>query len=218
MNYSELIDTIQSYADRYDDDLESQLPVMFTLVESRVSRLLKIREMTVRARFSTVSNKTHYPLPSDFKGMRDIKAVFPQANDGEGASQTLDLLNPEQMTEKDYSNPETNPTGTMGYAVLANQLQITPALEDGNFIEMVYYRRIPALTPTAPNNWLTDDYPDVYLRGMLAEVTSFAKDFDDAKIWNASFKEAVLEIDSADQDERWSGTPMVVKTDLTGRT
>lgn len=215
MNYNELIASVIAYADRYDQEVANELPAMIVLVEARVSRIMKVREMSVRARIPTIAGKTYYPLPADYKGMRSIKTVFPQANNGEGAIQTLDMLNPEQMDGQWGRNPETNPTNVAGYSVESNQLRITPAISDGNFIEIGYYRRIPNLNSSNQTNWLLDDNPDVYLRGMLVEVCSFTKDFETADVWDKSFYTSIKEIEVDDSDDRWSGTPMRIKTELT---
>ena len=50
---------------------------------------------------------------------------------------------------------------------------------------------------------------------MLVEVCSFVKDFDTSNIWDKSFYTALNEIELDDQDDRWSGTPMKVKVEMT---
>jgi hypothetical protein len=206
MNYQELVTATTEYADRSDIEVGDNMATFILMAEARINRVLKTREQSVRATTPTVTDQYYYALPPDYAGMRDVQLNFLDTN-GNAAIAQYFYINPEQMNERSQAGPG----GKNYYTIIANQMQIWPAVESGNNIEMVYYQKVPPLSEANPNNWASDDQPDIYLAGMVAEVELFVKNYDVAKGWHDRMSLAISELDSSDTLERWAGQPLVTR-------
>ena len=96
------------------------------------------------------------------------------------------------------------------YNITANQLHVLPP-NPANMIEIAYYRKLPALTSTDSHNWISDDNPDVYVFGLMVEISSFVKDAEAARLWDSRFITSVKEVSMDDAVDRWSGTPLSMR-------
>lgn len=214
MNYQQLKDVGKAYADRVKDpEIEANIDLMLRFGEARMSRKLKKLKASVRATVPTVTDFDYYSLPPDYGGIRDIQVNFP---DGNGKTRTLHYLNPEQMNQQQMDTSPSNSNALAYYTIIADQFQIHPTVETGNFIEIVYYQRIPELKENQPVNWVSDEHPDMYLAALMYEIEIFVKNYEAADGWNTRLDKAMAEIDVADEVERWGGTPMTIKLDYLG--
>lgn len=198
MNYTELVTAVKAYADRYDNEVSDNMDTFFRMAEARINRSIKTRGMSARAQMILFDGHPYYPLPADFAGIRDIEIV-----PNSGTRKTLTYFNPEQ------ANMVTAATDTnfAGYTIIANQLQLIPAQANG-VVEIVYYQMLPPLSDAQLTNWMSDDYPDAYLAALMLEIESFVKNDERAILWDTRLQKILDDIDSNDQRERWSGTPM----------
>ena len=211
MNYIEIVDVGKSYADRKNDpEIAANIDLMLRFGEARMSRKLKKLKASVRAIVPTVTDLEYYSLPPDYGGIRDIQVNFPEGN---GKTRTLHYLNPEQMNQKSMDTAPANSNALAYYTIIADQFQIQPTVEVDNFIEIVYYQRIPALTSVASTNWVSEEHPDMYLSSLMYEIEIFVKNYEAADGWTARLDKAMAEIDISDEVERWGGTPMTTKLD-----
>ena len=207
MNYEDIIATALSYSDRESDaELPSKLDNFLRIVESRIDRVLKVQRMTVRTLITTVENQEYYGLPDDFAGLRDIE-IRSQDEDGVASKgrTTLKYLSPEQM-----NNLANVGTSNIFYAIIANQLQLTPT-QDDKVLELVYYRKLPNLTSADNTNWMSEDNPDSYIFGLMVEISAFVKNAESTALWDSRFKTSLAEIDFDDSITRWSGTAMQMR-------
>jgi hypothetical protein len=58
---------------------------------------------------------------------------------------------------------------------------------------------------------MSQDYPDIYLSGVVAEIELFVKNYDAAGIWAQRLVMATQELDASDNTERWSGSSLVMR-------
>lgn len=206
MNYDELIDASKAYADRKDVEVSANMDVFIALVEAKINRVLKTREQTARAYTPTVQDQEYYALPPDFRGMRDI-----QLNSGlpgsDASSTPYEYASPEQMNVR-RGEPFA---GKLYYTIIARQLQVFPCIEAGLTLETVYFQKVPNLNATNSDNWMSEEHPDIYLSGMIAEIEAFAKNYDASKLWYARLTMAINELDLVDDIERWSGVALQTK-------
>lgn len=200
MNYTEIKALALSYSDRTDTDTADKMDDFLLVAESRINRSLRTLEMSTRATVTMVADQEYYGLPDLFAGMRDVEIRESTSTKGYSCS----YLAPVQM------NAKTVDDGCYYYTIIADQLQIFPA-QDGKVLELVYYKRLTPLSTTDTTNWLSDRYPDVYLFALMTEIESFVKSADSAMLWEQRYKAAITEIETEDQLDRWSGTPMTVK-------
>ena len=189
-----LIETVQLYADRYDQETYDGLWGQFIyLAEDRLNRIIKTRHMSNRILIPTVDGQSDYDLPSDFDGARDIAI--------NGTS--LHYLNPEQLNNVS--------DGRIYYSIIANKLRITPTADSGHNIDMVYYQRLPSLANGTDTNWLLADHGDIYVTATLAEVESYTKNDQRAMMFWGRLDGMFDEIDRRDWEDRWSGNPLSTK-------
>ena len=208
MNYTEIVDAAYSYADRQDPESRNNADLFLRAVENRLNNRLKVQKMSCRTQLMTRLNAEYYGLPPDFAGLRDIEISNPGNSRGRC---TLQYLNPEQMNNWSTASNQGR-TDRIYYTIIADQLQIMPP-QDGMTMEIVYYRNVPPLTPTDDENWVSIGQPNLYVFGMLVEISSFAKDKEAALLWEQRFMSEVNALTEEDQLNRWSGTPLQIRTD-----
>ena len=206
MNYTEITELALAYSDREDDEVTTRIDDFILLVESRINRKLKTLDMSVRSVIDLVANpdQEYYQLPDDFGGLRDIEInIGPRRK-------TLEYVNPEQMNNIISSTADSLQITKIYYSLIARQVQLWPTQSVGD-LEIVYYQRVPNLTAADPNNFISDEFPDCYIHGLVQEISAFAKDADAFGIWKKRFDESLDEIQMEDRENRWSGTPLTVK-------
>jgi hypothetical protein len=208
MTYTELVAASKAYADRNDFEVSSNMDTFIILTEAKINRLLKTRKQSTRSVTPTVFNQEYYALPEDYSGMRNIQ-LNSSPNNQDHSVCTFHLVNPDQLDEyrsKPYG-------GKLYYCVIANQFQIYPKQDAGKQIEIAYYQKVPNLKNTVTNNenWMSMDHPDIYLSGMCAEISLFAKDYQAADGWTKRMGIAVGDLDESDTEERWSAGPLQMR-------
>lgn len=201
MNYTELVNTAKLYADRQDVEVDSQIDIFISLAEARINRLLRTREQSKRAFTKVTDNQEYYSLPPDYSGMRSIRINSPS---GSSTSRSYKMLTPE-LFDIERGRPFS---GEYFYCIISNQFQIYPVESGNKDIELTYYQKVPNIAPDATNNWLSDEHPDIYVSGVVAEIELFVKNYEVAKLWHDRMSLAIDELDNLDFVERWSGTPM----------
>ena len=202
MDYNEIVQTALGYADREDLEVTNNVDFFLRIAESRINKRLDVGEMSARAQIITVTGQDYYDLPDDFKSLRDVKYT----SDNVAGTVTLEYVNPKQGNDANQSGL----TGSCLYTIIAGQLQVIPTPADG-VVDLVYHQKLLPLTPAAPDNWLSADYPEIYVFGLLVEISSFVKDAVAANLWDERFQGAMTALDDDDSSSRWSGTPLKVR-------
>ena len=200
MNRKELIDLAKSYTDRTDVELNTVAPQFITLIEGRLNRVLRTLQMSARATVPVKEDVYYYGLPEDFAGLRDIQTIDAVS----GETITGEYVNPKQMNELKRSEG-------FSYTIVADQVQIYPAY-DNNFLEIVYYRKLTPLQTDVSSNWLSTEYPEIYVFALCVEISSFVKDVAAVQLWEQRFQQEVERLVSRDQVDRWSGTSLRIQT------
>jgi len=203
MNYTEIVAAAKAYADRNDSEINANVDVFLKMSESKINRVLRVSEMTVRATVSTITDKEYYALPPDFSGMRDAELQIGSTR------HPLEYLPPSQMNIIYNYEESTN----YYYTILAGNLHLLPIQDAGALIEMVYYQKLPPLDGVIiESNWVSETYPDIYIAAMMVEIESFVKNAEAVTIWEARFDKAIAALDLADSKDRWSGPPLRTRT------
>lgn len=202
MNYQEIVDAALAYADRDDSHITDMIGSFLPVVEARVNRVLQVSKMTVRATVPTIEGQEYYGLPEDFAGIRDIEVRTDATSTDR---ETLLYISPEQM-----NNHASNSGTKIFYTIAAQQIHIYPPQTD-RLMEIIYYQQLPPLTSSNTENWLSKINPDVYIFGMLVEISSFTKDVEAAQMWQARFSASVDGIINEDEQTRWSGPSLQVR-------
>jgi hypothetical protein len=192
--YTALCAAVESWLARAD--LTAQVPDFVTLAEAKLNRTLRTRQMEQR---STATATEYMALPTLFLEMRNIKITGTPVY-------TLEQRAPFEMDALD--------NGSAGqpsrYAIIANQIRLSPAPDTTYTLEIDYWEQIPPLASNA-TNWLLDSAPDIYLYGALLEAAAFMQDDARIPLWMQAYERTINQLQTADRRARWSGSPMAVR-------
>ncbi len=196
--YAGLQTSIANWADR--DDLAAFIPDFIHLTEARFNRSLRLRSMEQSQFAITVGGQSNYALPTNYLQMREFR------------------LNQEPTISLRYVSPEIFEAWSLGqgipkfYTIIANEIRIGPTPSGEYEMEMLFWRRFPALTSAAPTNWMLQNAPDVYLYGALLELEPFVQNDARLAVWGAGYSKAIDDIQSADDKDRHSGSALTVQS------
>jgi hypothetical protein len=168
LNYTDLVtNTPVWFKDR--TDLATYMPDFITLAEGYLNYGMgednpPLRVLDMETVVSLVSVNGVAALPSDYLQYR---RVVPATGN----------RYPILYTTPDGAD-ELYPTGQAGlpkhFTIVGSNLYTYPKTSDN--VELTYYARIPALTASAPTNWLMTKNPAIYLRATLMQAADFIDD------------------------------------------
>ena len=194
----ELKNSIANWADR--DDLTAVIPDFIALTEARFNRQLRLRSMEQSQFATTVGGQSNYALPLNYLQMREFR------------------LNQEPTISLRYVSPEIFEAWNLGsglpkfYTIIANEIRVGPTPAGEYEMEMLYWRKFPALTSSAPSNWMLLNAPDVYLYGSLLELEPFVQNDARVALWGAGYTKAIEDLQFADDKDRHSGSALTVQS------
>ena len=176
-----------------DPTIAAIIPDWIALCELRVNRELRVRAMEERAT-ATVTG-AYLALPAGFLAMRNI-----QLNTNPVTA--LDLVSAEFIDRVAAGSIAGLPRL---YAIVNDEIQLAPAPSGPYTVEMVYWKKLEALSPTTSSNWLLTNAPDVYLFGALAEAAAYLGDDQHLPQWDGRYQAAVRRLQETDDAGKWSG-------------
>lgn len=155
-NLNELKAAVADYTTRTD------LPIatLIALAESKFASTVKHRLAERYAEIAVARDAAAFPLPADFQEGRSLRV-----NHRPLTLASIDALN-------------ADPGDTDRYAIVGSTVRLQSRPARDITVALTYYGRVPALTDSAPTNWLLATFPDVYLYGVLLEYAVWAQDAD----------------------------------------
>ena len=202
INYSDIKDTALQYSNREDEETAAIITRFMPVVESRINRALDTKDMSWRSVLLMDESQRFYGLPTGFMSMRDI-----QVQDSVGGDSQL---TPVYVAPEAMNAAITNSSDKLIYTIIANQIQVHP-LQTDKQLEIVYRKRVTPLSDGDPSNWLSDQAPDVYIFGLLVEISSYAQNAEAASLWDGRFVGAMNELQREDDINRWSGPSLRIQ-------
>jgi len=196
--YSELKTAVANWLDR--DDLADRIPEFIALAEARMNRVLRLRMMESKYTASTIASQRNYALPASYIQMRNFQ------------------LNTSPITSLSYVSPEIYDRlwgGSQGgipqfYTIIANELQLGPIPGSVITMEMLFYKKISALSVSNTTELMLTDNPDVYLYGALLEAEPFVMNDERIGVWAQGFEKAIVDLQEQDNKDRHSGSALRV--------
>jgi len=196
--YTELKTAVANWLDR--DDLTDRIPEFIALAETRMNRVLRLRMMEAKYTASTVGAQRNYALPTGYLQMRNFQ------------------LNTSPITTLSYVSPEIFDRlwgGSTGgtpqfYTILANEIQLGPIPASVQTMEMLFYKKITALSGTNLTEQMLTNNPDIYLYGALLEAEPFIMNDERVALWAKGFAQAVADLQEQDNKDRHSGSALRV--------
>ena len=196
--YTELKTAVANWLDR--DDLTDRIPEFIALAETRMNRVLRLRMMEFKYTASTVGAQRNYALPAGYLQMRNFQ------------------LNTSPITTLSYVSPEIFDRlwgGSTGgtpqfYTILAGEIQLGPMPGSVLTMEMLFYKKITALSASNTTEQMLTDNPDIYLYGALLEAEPFIMNDERVGLWAKGFQQAVADLQEQDNKDRHSGSALRV--------
>ena len=197
-NYTQLQTAVANWLDR--DDLTDRIPEFITLAEARMNRVLRLRLMESKYTASTVAAQRNYNLPTGYVQMRNFQ------------------INTSPITPLQYVSPEIYDRlwgGSTGgtpqfYTIITNEIQLGPVPGSVLTLEMLFYKKITALSGTNTTEQMLTDNPDIYLYGALLEAEPFIMNDERVALWGKGFQQAVADLQEQDNKDRHSGSALRV--------
>jgi hypothetical protein len=100
----------------------------------------------------------------------------------------------------------------LAYTVIGTEIKFAPTPDSGYTAEILYTQGITALSDTNANNTYLTRSPDAYLYGTLSEAHRYLMDPAQANNFDQLFSRVMAEISDEDDDARWGGSPLQMKT------
>jgi hypothetical protein len=195
MNYTELQAAIASFLNR--QDLTSVIPTFVSLVEANLNRVLRHRSMLGRA---TANLDTDFTLlPSDFLEAKNIQLnTNPVTSLRFVTIEHADLLKDGTTGQPQY------------YTLVGDTLEVVPSPDTSYTVELVYYKKLPALSSNS-TNWLLTAHPDVYLYGALMQAAPYLKNDERLQVWGSLYTAAISDLNAASDKAEFSGASLVMR-------
>ena len=196
--YAELQTAVANWLDR--DDLGDRIPEFIALAEARMNRVFRLRLMEAKYTASTVAGQRNLALPTGYLQMRNLQ------------------INTTPIRPCQYVTPEiydrlygSTSTGTPEiYTIIAGELQLGPIPASVQTIEMLFYKKIAALSVSNTTEAMLTDNPDVYLYGALLEAEPFLMNDERLGIWAQGFQQSIENLQDQDAKDRHSGSALRV--------
>jgi len=196
--YAELQTAVANWLDR--DDLTDRIPEFIALAEARMNRVLRIRLMEAKYTASTAAAQRNYALPASYIQMRNFQ------------------INTSPITPLQYVTPEIydrlwggSTDGTpQFYTIVAGEVQLGPLPASVLTMEMLFYKKITALSGSNTTEAMLTDNPDIYLYGALMEAEPFIMNDERVGLWAQGLQQAISDLQEQDNKDRHSGSALRV--------
>lgn len=182
-------------------DLTASIPNCVQLAEASIFRKLRTPEMLTKdAAFSITGEYVAVPT-----GFLEVRSFFLNNS----TKDPLSFMDPDTMVE--YFGTASNTPKY--FAVVGGNFQFGP-VPDATYTATLTYYKAPATCSTggSETNWLLTAYPDVYLWGTLAVMSSRIQDDPRVEEWLQRYALALEQLQSQGNRMQWGGNGMAIRT------
>ncbi|ANN76807.1 hypothetical protein [Bordetella flabilis] len=200
--YDGLVATMADWLNR--GDLSGAIPSFIALFEADFNKDERGRTQRSVAISTALISTPYAPVPVDYIEMLDLSIP----NSPHGVHQ-IELVTIHQLGE--YARRERMFPGhdlPKYYAIIGEQMKFLPAPTQEYEFEMVYFAKLPPLSPDNPSNWLLRQSPDVYLYGALQHSAPYLKNDERLATWAALFNQGMEKLNVSDDRAMHSGAPL----------
>lgn len=173
------------------DDLDTTIPTLVTMLEARIARRVRVRDMEQESDITITSQSAD--LPDGY--LAGIRLYIDDATNFK-----LDYLPPDKFWDQASSHVAGS---SYYYTIEGGKLKFGPYISGSTIYgKMLYYRRYDALDGDADTNWLLTNHYDIYVKGGNAELKSLIEDDEQFMKWESRFEKAVEEVNSDSRRSR----------------
>lgn len=165
------------------------------MAEAEVNRRLRVRFM--ESALSLTATSATVALPADYMGFRAVHI------DG-SERYTLEYRTPEQLNSIDNGSRQPQ------YYTVRGDNMVFPADPSSTItVAGTYYAKPTALSGSNETNWITNNYPQVYLFAALKNAAIYSSDDAAISKYSALLDKALAEVEAADDGERYGPAPVM---------
>ena len=192
MNYTELSNAIQAYAENTEANFVAEIPTFVQQAEQRIYNSVQFPTLRKNVTGNTTGNNKYLACPSDFLSVYSMAVV-----DGTGAYEYL-LNKDVNFIRQAYPIPTD--TGLPRYYAIfgpqsSNLDELTFILgptPDATYTVELHYYYYPESIVTAQTSWLGDNFDTVLLYASLVEAYTYMKgESDMMQLYNQKYMEAL---------------------------
>ena len=203
MNYGDLKAQIADWLNR--GDLATQIPAFVALAEAQFDNdpRGRVRDAVMQSTTVLTAGQTQVAVPFRYQRMEQLRVEEDGAPDLEFNTQF-------QLSSFEQSMP--HPGRPSRYAVIGNQIQVSPEPDKSYTLRMTYFTRLTPLVADGDTNWLLALDPGIYLYGALMQAEPFLKNDERLPVWAGIYNTRMEALHTTDQWARYSGAPLTMKT------
>ncbi|MDX3929100.1 MAG: hypothetical protein QHC90_25280 [Shinella sp.] len=190
-DYASLLVDAGEYSGR--DDVAHLFPRFVGLAEAKFNRALRVGDMEVIGTIALTEGDAD--LPDDFLEAREVLSACGRQLRAWSVQSLSDRFGP-------YGGPPA------GYAIVGKRIMARPKASEN--ITVIYYGKIPPLTPQSPTNWLLEKAPDVYLYGLVEEIAIWEREPAKVQAAQSLRVQAMQGLALLDERMRWGNSRVTV--------
>lgn len=207
--YADLAQTVKTWCARSDSAFSNQIETFVALHELRMYNgsgdngdpmqcdPLMAPEIEVNTTIAITAGAA--TVPTDCNTIRTLTRPTDQIG--------LDFVTPRQydilVAQSQGGDPEA-------FTVKSSQILVVPATTDT--FDILYYKKLPAITVEEPSNALLTNYPLLYFHGVMFEAYSFMQEVELATAQFMRYRAALSGVNTSIRGVRFGGTPLRVAT------
>lgn len=200
--YTELKTAIADFLNR--DDLASVIPTFIALAEAQINRDIRTIDMEGRASGQVSGGDQYMQVPGDW--VETIRFGLTAAG-----TSSLNLMSRDAIASLRDKNENASTKAPYAYTHAAGQFELYPTPSEDTDFELLYYKKVEALSDSNASNWLLSSAPDVYLYGALLHSAPYLAEDVRLQVWAQLYSSAVQNVNTASEKARYSGSGLKMK-------
>lgn len=169
MNYTQLVEAIESYVESTESSFVDNIPTFVQLAEERVYNSVQIPAIRKNVTGNVTTDNKYLTLPTDWLATFALAVIDPVTS-----AQSFLLNKDVNYIREAYPIPSDTGVPQHYGQFDATTLILGPTPDDDYDVELHYYY-YPTSIVTAGTSWLGDNFESVLLYGALREAVIFQK-------------------------------------------
>ena len=197
MNYAQLTQAIQAYAENTEQLFVSNIPLFISEAELRIYNSVQIPVLRKNVTGTLTTSNPYLSCPNDFMAVYSLAAI--------STAGSYSYLIDKDVSFIREAYPSPTATGLPKYyAIFGTQLTfptelsliLTPTPDANYSVELHYYYMPESITTAASGtSWLSDNYDPVLLYGAMREAMIFMKgEADMVGYYEQKYQEALAQL------------------------
>lgn len=206
--YKKLVEVLQVFLNRYDEDTLNAIPFFINAAEKTILRNLRMPALEKMVSFviQDMGDADHgfIQLPRDYLEMKFVWV------EGKKAS-TLQRVTFDQLIDQDnkFERYGYDDVGRPVWAINANRMYVR-GIDYDETIYMTYYADVPEVSQEQDSNILLDLVPDAFLYFAVAEGFRFLMEEPKADYWETQATKRLEQVKKQVYEAEFSGSPLTI--------